>query len=431
MAHAPHQHENARRNSHAPARAMPRAAAARASGASALKQRLGNQGAQALVESIARKKVDAGPVRAPAVTPAGSAHGLDRTRELWLDLTTAVALAADHMQPALARHIDAALLEALESVAYMLIGAGALLVLAPAAGAVFTGIGAALALEIAMVLLQWLGLGMLAAWVVMGLGGFIGYISVFFQTVWHARGSKMQLNIAAAQFADAIGLFLQAVLEAVVLCVASLGATQALKFLRASRFGRAFNNAKFGQWVNDRVRKVRAGETRIKTPEDELKRIVRGVALDKPNASKVPSGEFDGIDKAKQMFIENKKATGLDILVPKTNKPQQSATKWAAEAIFSKTDKRIANLRVATGTRATEYTRGPVPTLNEIQHFRHVHFVLDADTPALRAAVATQLAKLHATHPGWRFTAEFGINLLFPPLPSPEGLDDQHANGPP
>ena len=128
-----------------------------------------------------------------------------------------------------------------------------------------------------------------------------------------------------------------------------------------------------------------------------------------------PIGEFDGVDMGGKRFVENKSATGIDKPNPRTGKPQQTASDWAAKQITKKTLARIKALASAAATRGKGGK--PVPSIGEIQGFRRIHFMIDGESPALRAAVFAELAGLRTSNPGWTFTAEFGVKMLLPPVP--------------
>lgn len=171
-----------------------------------------------------------------------------------------------------------------------------------------------------------------------------------------------------------------------------------------------------GEWLNERARRVRSWGAALPTPKDALARMVRNT--EPVDAKNSPIGEFDGIDVGSKKFVENKSATGIDKPQPRTGQPQQSAADWAAKQIAKKTTRRIQVLRDAAGTPATPGTAGAVPTLGEIRGFRHIHFMIDGSSPALRAAVFAELAVLRAKNPGWTFTAEFGVTIILAPMPS-------------
>ena len=94
----------------------------------------------------------------------------------------------------------------------------------------------------------------------------------------------------------------------------------------------------------------------------------------------------------------------------------------ARDRITTKTIRRIRALASAAATRGRG--GGAVPSLAEIQGFRHVHFVIDGTSPALRAAVFAELANLRTAQPGWTFTAEFGITIAIPPVPGTGDPDE-------
>jgi hypothetical protein len=367
--------------------------------------------------------VNSGSISHNIADAIGIADFLDRVGELWDDIRTAIALSKKHLMPAIGRHVEAALIGVLESIAIMLIAAAVFLAISTAIGAAIGSLaggagaapGAAAGFEIGIVLLNWLGLGMLVIWVIQSLASVASAFGAFLGGVWNARGDRKKLELAAMQFAEAIGVLCGVILEALVLWAASIGATQAVGILRGSRFGRAFNNAKTGEWLNERVRRVKSGETALPMPKDALARIVRNTEL--VDAKNAPIGEFDGIDVRSKIFIENKSATGIDKPNPRTGKPQQTAADWAAKQITKKTTRRIQALRDAAATRVKPGTSGAVPALGDIQGFRHIHFIIDGASPALKAAVFAELAALRASNPGWTFTAEFGISVILPPIP--------------
>lgn len=365
--------------------------------------------------------VNSGSISHNAAESIGLADFLDRAEELYRDIDTAIQLSAQYLPEAIARHVEAALLGVLESLAMMMtLAAGVLAVstaigagLGALAGGVGAAPGAALGFEVGMVLLQWLGLGMLVAWIGQSLVRVGEAFGGFLAMVWNARGNQAQLDRAARQFAEAIGTLCGVLLEGLVMWAVSIGATRAINGLRGTRFGSRFNNTETGRWLNERVRRVQSGEAPLATPRAVFERLIRGVEL--VDARNSPLGEFDGIDMAGRRFVENKSATGIDRPNPRTGRPQQTAVQWAERQVTTKTTNRIRALANAAATR------GPggraVPSIAEIQGFRHIHFMIDGTSPALRAAVFAELASLRTTHPGWTFTAEFGITIAIPPVP--------------
>lgn len=377
-----------------------------------------------------RGVVNSGSISHNIADKIGIADFLDRVGELWDDFRTAVALSTKYIPEAIGRHVEAAILGVLESIVQMLVIAAAILAISTAVGAAVGALaggvgaapGAAAGFEVGMVLLNWLGLGMLVVWIGQALIKVGSAFGSFLGAVWSARGDAKKLDLAAHQFAEALGTLCGVLLEALVMYAVSLGATKAIGGLRGTRFGKAFNNAKAGEWLNERVRRVKSGEAALPTPKDVFSGLIRGVEL--VDAKNSPLGEFDGIDMANKGFVENKSATGIDKPNPKTGQPQQTAAQWAAKQISKKTTTRIKALANAVATRGPGGK--PAPGLAEIQGFRHIKFLIDGESPALRAAVAAELAALRTANPGWTFTAEFGIKINLPPVPGTGQPDDDN-----
>ena len=130
-----------------------------------------------------------------------------------------------------------------------------------------------------------------------------------------------------------------------------------------------------------------------------------------------PGGQSTEIDMLRtRTIIEDKSARGLA-------QPGRSPARWADLKIFEATVRHLALLGVrsvatkpgtptGTTTRAQPaYGTPKVPPIAEVlsaAQGRSYQFRIEADTPALRAAVELQLQRLRALYPGWRFTALFG-----------------------
>lgn len=126
------------------------------------------------------------------------------------------------------------------------------------------------------------------------------------------------------------------------------------------------------------------------------------------NANNAVLGEFDGINMAEGMFIEDKSADGLNMVNPRTGLPAQTPADWARKHVFAKTAKRIDGLKQATGTRPTGVGTPTVPSIEDIRNFRRLHFRIEADTPEVQQAVEKELQNLTTTYPNWDFTAQYG-----------------------
>jgi hypothetical protein len=127
------------------------------------------------------------------------------------------------------------------------------------------------------------------------------------------------------------------------------------------------------------------------------------------DATGSPLGEFDGIDVSRKAFIEDKSATGLNTINPRTGQPTQSPTQWAEKQIHNKTVTRIENLNNnVVATRPTTGGSSNVPSLGEIKDYKTLHFRLDSSEPSLIQAVEQQLTNLKNKYPLWEFTAQYG-----------------------
>jgi len=363
----------------------------------------------------------------------GVATLIERVAQLRDDFATAIRRSGPYLGEALWRHAGQAMGEILYSLAVTMVAAIAILAVSTAIGAAIGGLagagagaapGAAAGFEVGMVLLQWLGLAFLVVWIGQSLVRAGAAFATFFGQVWDARGDDKKLDGAARQFAESIGVLFGILLEALVMYVASKGLGEALGFLRGTRMGKALETTRGGKWLAERVRRVRAGEARLPTPRQVFTKFYRGVDLVDGNKRSI--GELDGVDLPRKRFVENKKGApvSFDRVNPRTGDPAQTIPEWAKKVIGDKTSDRITALATAAGTRRTPNGSAQVPSLAEIKGIRHFHFVVDGQTPAIRTAVTAQLAILRAAHPGWKFTAEFGVPITLPPVPSP-GADDE------
>lgn len=377
--------------------------------------------------------VNSGSLTYNLADSVGVAGFAERAGELWDDLSRAVSLSAKYIPAALARHVEQALCDTLLSLVYLLVGAAVLLATTTAIGAGFGALaggvgaapGAAAGFEIGIILCEWLGLGFLVHWIITSLVDVGSAFGAFLGKVWSAKGDAAAVDQAAQQLAEALGKLMGVLVEALVMYASSAGISKAVGMLRGTRFGREFNNTRLGEWLNTRVKNVRAegeagvqtpwGEVRLKTPESVFKDMYRSVDLFDARGSK--RGEFDGIDLGSRTFFENKSATGLDKVNPRTGLSHQNPAQWADNAIYGKTVERIkALLDPTTATGKKRVGQGDVPSIADLRGFRKLVFLIDGESPALRAAVHAALAKLKAEFPDWTFTAVFGWKIEVPPV---------------
>ncbi|WP_227498527.1 hypothetical protein [Synechococcus sp. PCC 7336] len=122
-----------------------------------------------------------------------------------------------------------------------------------------------------------------------------------------------------------------------------------------------------------------------------------------------PVGEFDEIDFRNGIFFEDKSASGLNIVNPRTGLPAQTPQQFVDRQIVGKTRNRINNLlNVADSTRSTVNGTQNTPDLSDIRDIRSFVFRVEANSPELRTAVDNGLNQLRSDFPDFQFDVQFG-----------------------
>ena len=366
--------------------------------------------------------VNSGSISYNALDSIGLAKTIEGIAQKIDDFKEAIRLSKKYLPESIKRHAEEALYNALISLAVMMIAAIAILAVTSAIGAGLGALaggvgavpGAAAGFEVGMAILDWLGMAMLVAWIGQALKETGQAFGTFISTTWNANGNTKALDKGAKEFAEAIGILLGKLLEGVVMFAASKGLNEGLGLMKGTSLGKSMGESKASEWLSERVRRVKAGESKLPTPQKVLK-FFRGVEIVDQTGN--PLGEFDGVDMMGKKFVENKSAKGLNKIDPRTNQPTQTPQAWAKKQIFGKTKTRILNLARAAATRATTNGSESVPGLSEIQGIKKIHFEIEGSSPALKAAVAVELANLKAAFPNWAFSAEFGSSFMAPPVP--------------
>lgn len=212
----------------------------------------------------------------------GIADFIERVGQLWADFRRAIELSEQYISDAVVHHLEEALYAMVEGLIYLLLGAVAILAISTAVGAAIGALaggvgaapGAAAGFEVGMVIIEWLGLGMLLLWIgqsVVQLGSAFGG---FLGTVWDARGNEEVLDQAARQFADAMGLLLAKIFEALVMFVGAKGLPKGLEAVRGTRLGQAAGEARVGRWLSERAQNVHSGEAPLAGPQQVIGRVL-------------------------------------------------------------------------------------------------------------------------------------------------------------
>ncbi|GAB3416716.1 SH3 domain-containing protein [Flindersiella endophytica] len=219
-------------------------------------------------------KVNSGSISHNVAEAMGIADVLDRVGELMADYQMAIDKSGKYMGEAIKRHVEDTLWGVLEGLAQMLaIAAGILAVttaIGAAIGALAGGVtaapGAAAGFEVGMALLEWLGLAMLVYWVGESLVALGSAFGTFLGIVWNARGDEAKIDQAARQYAEAVGLLMGKLLEALFMYVTAKGLPAALKSFRGSRLGQAMGESRTVQWLKARQQAVATGQSKLKGP---------------------------------------------------------------------------------------------------------------------------------------------------------------------
>lgn len=206
----------------------------------------------------------------------------ERVGELLGDFKEAIRLSGKYIPAAVARHVEQSVASILESLLWMAVGAAALLAITTALGAAIGALGggvgaapgAAAGFEVGMALLDWIGLGFLVGWIsnaVVRIGTSFG---AFFGAVWNARGDKNALDRAALSFAEAIGTLAGVLIEALVMWAVSVGIKTATAKLKGTTFARQLGEGRLGEWLEQRIKNYKAGDSPLPAPRAALRRLL-------------------------------------------------------------------------------------------------------------------------------------------------------------
>jgi len=221
-----------------------------------------------------RGAINSGSFSYNAADALGVAELAERLGQLWDDFKTAISLSGKYIPAALARHALQGLERAISALIDLLLTAAIVMAISTAIGAAIGSLaggagaapGAAAGFEVGMALLDWMGLGFLVAWAGQALVRIGSAFGTFLGTVWNARGNRDQLDLAAHQLAEALGLLVGGLLEALVMYASARGVGAVRSKLAGTRFGQALGETRLGEWLSSRVRQVREGRARSRRP---------------------------------------------------------------------------------------------------------------------------------------------------------------------
>lgn len=221
-------------------------------------------------------RVSSGSYTYEAADALGIAGAIERAGELMSDFVAAIELSGRYLPEAVARHAEESIVSILQSLMVLAVGAVAILAISTAIGAAIGAIGggvgaapgAAVGFEVGMAIIDWLGLGFLIAWIATSVARIGSAFATFIGTVWNARGDREALERAAREFAEAIGVLVGVLIEAIVMWAVGQGLSRALAALRDTAIGRAFGESRLGTWLGERIARYNAGESRVPGPRE-------------------------------------------------------------------------------------------------------------------------------------------------------------------
>lgn len=197
----------------------------------------------------------------------GLAGMLERAGQLWDDLVQSIELSKQYIGEAIVAHSIEAIRTALESLAVLLIGAALLLAITTTIGALIgSAPGAAAGFEVGLVLLEWLGLGLLIAWVGQTLLRVGGAFGRYFAMVWEANGDPTLVDMAARLLADAVGTLIGAIIEALIIIVGMHGVSWVMGRMGGTRFTDSIGEARLREWLGQRRTNVQEGNAPLWRP---------------------------------------------------------------------------------------------------------------------------------------------------------------------
>jgi hypothetical protein len=212
----------------------------------------------------------------------GLAQFIERVAELWDDFNKALDYSEEYKAAAIERHLEESARGIVEGLITMLKLAVAILAISTAIGAFVGGVlgvgagaapGAAAGFEVGMVIIEWLGLGMLVLWIGQSLIQLGIAFGKFLATVWDARGDDEKLKKAGWQWADAIATMIAKILEGLLMLVMARGLPKGIEAFKGTRLGSAIGETRAAQWLSERSAAVARGDTPIPTPDAVIGKV--------------------------------------------------------------------------------------------------------------------------------------------------------------
>jgi Family of unknown function (DUF6861)/Pretoxin HINT domain len=203
--------------------------------------------------------ISTGSITYEALDALGLAGYAERLAELYKDFEAAFEASKRHFWPALKKHVADALMNVVMSLVVMMIGAIVIVAVMTVIGAVVIGlitggagtaIGAEFGFEAGMMILEWLGLVFLVAWLGQAIYETAAAFAKFMSMVVDAHGDPKKLDLAGKQWAEAKATLIGNLIEAAALWAASVGIETGIAKIRSTRFGKALGET-FFDWLRE------------------------------------------------------------------------------------------------------------------------------------------------------------------------------------
>jgi hypothetical protein len=252
------------------------------------------------------------------------------------DFGAACRASGKYIPGAIGRNAGEAAMGMLQGLIDFALDAAKILAVSTAAGALlgsfFGGVGAVpgaeIGFEIGMLILEYYGLYMLAEAVLGAAGKLLGQLGQFIAFAWDANGDKGKIEMAGQSLAEALGIFVTALLVVVAAYLLKRGADA----LGKTKFAQKVGETRLAKWLEDRQKM-----TTTKDPLAKEKAAKEKAAKEKAEQEKAAK------EKAEQEKAEKEKAE------------QEKAEKEKLEADAKKVAKEVSGNVAKEETKPTKY----------------------------------------------------------------------------
>lgn len=230
------------------------------------------------------------------------------------DFRAACSAAVAYMPEAITRHAGETAMGLLQGLIDFAIDAAKILAISTAVGALLGAVfgggvgavpGAEIGFEIGLLILEIWGLYMLAEAIISMAGSFFSELGSFVSQVWDANGDPKKIDLAAKSLAEAVGIFVSALLVVLAAYLMKEGAEKLAK----TKFGGKIGQSQIGKWLADRQK--------LKSTREKLNPKAP------PEPGKLPAPKMTIAERLKEFFKrleQQPKATNADEALGQVNR---------------------------------------------------------------------------------------------------------------